>query len=316
MSTIASPREPSTPLRRMAGTPTSSGRPSLDINRSAVASPVHLGASQFPAPASSASFSSAVPVGASAAAVSSSSSLPSSAVATTAKRSNRVALREYYNLRAAAAAPPRIEIPDSEVPSGELDAPDFRPDEYVAKITAESTLQELLRLYARVLGEVRALDAEKKALVYDNYSKLIDATETIRKMRANMDPLNPMASTLDLAITQIYTQASSIRDALRETIPPPDSADGLKRDEAERRQRTRKLAIKVLGTPERLQALVKDGKMTEARRQWEMPRRLLETWRDKGLGGHDVQACIDEGDAIVGRIPTASAAQRSSRDQR
>lgn len=47
---------------------------------------------------------------------------------------------------------------------------------------AESTLQELLKLYTRVLGEVRALDAEKKALVYDNYSKLITATETIRKV--------------------------------------------------------------------------------------------------------------------------------------
>lgn len=31
--------------------------------------------------------------------------------------------------------------------------------------------------------EIRALDGERKALVYDNYSKLIAATETIRKVR-------------------------------------------------------------------------------------------------------------------------------------
>lgn len=30
--------------------------------------------------------------------------------------------------------------------------------------------------------EIRALDGEKKALVYDNYSKLIAAVETIRKV--------------------------------------------------------------------------------------------------------------------------------------
>ena len=47
---------------------------------------------------------------------------------------------------------------------------------------ADSGLEELVRAYARVVGETRALDAEKKALVYDNYSKLISATETIRKV--------------------------------------------------------------------------------------------------------------------------------------
>jgi hypothetical protein len=95
-------------------------------------------------------------------------------------------LREYYNLRAAAA--PRIEVPDSEVPSSDLDAADFNADEYVAKVVAGSSLEEMLRLYTRVVGEVRALDAEKKALVYDNYSKLITATETIRKVNQPIQP--------------------------------------------------------------------------------------------------------------------------------
>lgn len=31
--------------------------------------------------------------------------------------------------------------------------------------------------------EIRGLDGERKALVYDNYSKLITATDTIRKVR-------------------------------------------------------------------------------------------------------------------------------------
>lgn len=154
MSTIASSRNPPAPLRRTpSGTPTSSARPSSDMSRSTVTSPV-LGASQ------------------------------------PAKRtSNRAALREYYNLRAAAASgsspttPRIIEASDSEVPASEIDAPDFNLDEYLQRVVAESSLQDLLKLYTRVLGEVRALDAEKKALVYDNYSKLITATETIRKVR-------------------------------------------------------------------------------------------------------------------------------------
>lgn len=138
MSTIASPREPSTPLRRVPSSTASSARTSLDAIRSPVNPP--------PGPA---------------------------------KRANRAALREYYNLKASA---PRIELPDSEVPSSDIDAQDFKADEYIAKVVAESSLEDLLRLYTRVVGEVRALDAEKKALVYDNYSKLISATETIRKV--------------------------------------------------------------------------------------------------------------------------------------
>lgn len=143
MSTIASPREPSTPLRRVPSSTASSTRPSLEGLRSSVTSPVNNGPP------------------------------------TISKRSHRAALRQYYNLRAAA---PRIELPDSEVESSDLDAQDFNADEYVNKVVAESSLEDLLRLYTRVIGEVRALDAEKKALVYDNYSKLISATETIRKV--------------------------------------------------------------------------------------------------------------------------------------
>lgn len=147
MSTIASPREP--PRR----TPTNSNRPSFETSRSGLTSPVLTqGPTNPPGP-------------------------PQQQQRKTS--SNRAALREYYNLRAQA---PRIEIPDSEVPATEIDAPDFNAEEYVSKIITKSSLEELMKLYTRVVGEVRALDAEKKALVYDNYSKLITATETIRKV--------------------------------------------------------------------------------------------------------------------------------------
>lgn len=157
MSTIASPRDPS--RRFPSATPTSSTRPSLDLARSAVSSPVNP-SSQFAGAAAGAGASSAA-----------------AAAPGAPKRSNRVALREYYNLRA-----PRIEVPDSEVPASDLDAVEFDAAEYVKKVVAQSGLEDLLRLYTTIVGEVRALDAEKKALVYDNYSKLITATETIRKV--------------------------------------------------------------------------------------------------------------------------------------
>lgn len=157
--------------RRLPGTsvltsPTGSNRPSLDLPRSGTASP---------GPFSPTTATAAV--------------LP-----TTTKRKNRAALREYYNIQrergsgsgsgsvtAGAASPQLPDGPQSEVPAGEMDAEDFDAAAYVAKVASENGLEDLLRVYTRVLAEMRALDAEKKALVYDNYNKLITATETIRK---------------------------------------------------------------------------------------------------------------------------------------
>ncbi|KAI0441298.1 Vps51/Vps67-domain-containing protein [Xylaria telfairii] len=283
MSTIASPRDP----RRLNSltTPTSSTRPSLDSTRSPVSSPNPNGSLSAP---------NANP------------------------RRNRAALREYYNIRkgasAGAATPPQVEVTDpagetgphehSEVPPSKMDKEDFNADAFVKKALAENGMQDLLRLYTRVLGETRALDAEKKALVYDNYSKLITATETIRKMRTNMDPLNPMASTLDPAIAKIYNQASEIRDSLRESVAEPTEALKAEEEIRQRRARTRELAIEVLDTPDRIRALVAEGRLDDAREAWKMPRKLLLVWKEQGVGGSNVDECIADGDAAVRGEPS------------
>jgi hypothetical protein len=55
----------------------------------------------------------------------------------------------------------------------------------------------------------------------------------------------------------------------------------------------------VLETPERMRSLIREGKMEEARREWELPRQLLEKWKERGLGGDDVVACIEDGEAAL-----------------
>ncbi|KAH7628298.1 Vps51/Vps67-domain-containing protein [Sordaria sp. MPI-SDFR-AT-0083] len=334
MSTIATPRDTGTPLSRRINssqalsnsntTPTSSTRPSLDVPRSASSSPN-----------------------------------PSAApVAAAGKRANRAALREYYNLKKAQAASgtggtstPILEVtstPPSPDPSSSsnngfqqslssfdsipaspvLDSPEFSAQPYLSELLQSSTLAELLKTYARILQEIRALDAEKKALVYDNYSKLISATETIRKMRTSMfdsnsstgDRLDPMASTLDAVLGKVYELASGIRGELRQRLSEGDESaarrremeqeqdrdilEGIedeeeRRSRRERRDRTRELAREVVRVPERLRALVKEGKKEEAARGWEMPRRLLERWKERGVGGEDVGRLLEEGNAII-----------------
>lgn len=264
MSTIASPRDPSAPpftrrLTTQPATPTSSSRPSLDSTSS----------SPQPAPA--------IPV---------------------TKRANRAALRSYYNLpppSSSTPGTPTVEISSPSSPTtstSELDSPSFDPAAFISTTLATSSLADLLRVYARVLGEIRALDAEKKALVYDNYSKLISATETIRRMRTTMDPLSPMAGALDVVVGRIYEEAVGVREGLRAELGGEEENEG--------RRRTRELAREVVGVVGRLRGLVEEGREEEAAREWEVPRRLLVRWRERGVGGEEVGALIEEGDGIVG----------------
>ena len=46
----------------------------------------------------------------------------------------------------------------------------------------EHGLQALVRMENDLVQEIRNLDGERKSLVYDNYNKLVAATETIRKV--------------------------------------------------------------------------------------------------------------------------------------
>lgn len=274
MSTIASPRETHVTGRKLSAisTPTSSTRPSIDSPshvRSTEASP-----NRNPAPQ---------------------------------PRRNRAALREYYNLikeEKADDAGSEYSINDhSDVQESEMDREGFDAEAYIKHVLETQSLEELLKTYNQVLTDIRALDAEKKALVYDNYSKLIAATETIRRMRANMDPLNPMAATLSPAIAMIYERADSLKAELRGSLTTAQRSEAVMSEEERAKKaktaRSRELARRVLGVPERLRVLVAQGKLEEARAEWEAPLRLLERWREEGKGEEDVQDCIDDGEAAL-----------------
>ncbi|KAL2151316.1 hypothetical protein VTH82DRAFT_6414 [Thermothelomyces myriococcoides] len=325
MSTIASPRDPSGQFPRRTNsviTPTSSSRPSLDVPASA---------SNSPNPNQS-----------------------TGSISQSNKRANRAALREYYNLRGNSSSnnnkplpsTPTVEItdhpgsasspslPSATRPPSELDLPNFDAEAYVANLLATSSLTDLLRTYTSVLGEMRALDAERKALVYDNYSKLIAATETIRRMRggaqtaagaagAAADSASSStsssssssaigagvgAASLEAVVEGIYRRAADLREELRASVAAQTSAEtsrggsrtgGEADEKAARRERTKELAREVVKVPGRVRKLVEEGKVEEAKKEWEMPRRLLVRWKELGVGGDDVPTLIEEGDAAL-----------------
>lgn len=133
------------------------------------------------------------------------------------------------------------------------------------------------------MGEIRSLDGEKKALVYDNYSKLIAATETIRSMREKMDPVTQTTSLMS-DIGAIGDRAEALAGELR------SAGDG---DDAGRRRGQQQTVRWVLGAPERLRELVRDGRRQEAEAEWEEVSTLLEKWQAI-KGSRDVRrACLE-----------------------
>ncbi|SLM37045.1 hypothetical protein LPUS_06771 [Lasallia pustulata] len=208
------------------------------------------------------------------------------------QRRNRAALRDYYGIKSSstAAAPPTVDSVNvggsqqEEVRDSELDGEGFDAEGYVKGVLGREGLEGVLRVEGGLVSEIKGLDGERKALVYDNYSKLITATDTIRKMRLNMDPLIPTTSMLGPAITHIAETATALSASLQDRTgnrPSGRLAQGVKGDRAKQRETVRW----VLQTPTRMRALLEEGQKEQAEKDWEETSRSLDKW--KGVAGVD-----------------------------
>lgn len=218
---------------------------------------------------------------------------PSRAPASAASslRRNRTALRDYYGIKNAAPADGREGPPTpilDPVHESELDRPDFNAQAYVQGLLSKEGLEGVLRVEAGLVSEIRGLDGEKKALVYDNYSKLIAATDTIRNMREKMDPVTETSSLMS-DIERIAETASRLSEQMR-MQHGENAADSEKLKARKAQQETVRW---VLGSSARLRKLVAEGKHEEAHEQWEEISNLLAKW--KGVKGVDQvrKACLD-----------------------
>ncbi|KAK3069060.1 hypothetical protein LTR53_012897 [Teratosphaeriaceae sp. CCFEE 6253] len=186
-------------------------------------------------------------------------------------RRNRTALRDYYNIKNADAhdVPPTPTLDADQ--ERELDRSDFDAHAYVQSLLASETLEGVLKVEAGLVSEIRGLDGEKKALVYDNYSKLIAATDTIRSMREKMDPVAETTSLMG-DIERIAETASRLSSEMRRQHW--GGGEGRMRE-----KKVQQETVKwVLAAPDGLRRLVDEGKKEEAESQWTEISRLLDQW--------------------------------------
>lgn len=135
-------------------------------------------------------------------------------------------------------------------------------------------LAAVLKAEGALVSEIKTLDGERKALVYDNYSKLIGAVETIGKMRGSMEADGKMtaAKTLGPAVGYIANAAAGIVE------------EGRANESGSRKRREQKETVRwVLNAPNRLSKLVEADRREEAEEDWEEVKALLEEWQ--GVAG-------------------------------
>ncbi|UPR05083.1 vacuolar protein sorting-associated protein [Chloropicon primus] len=75
-----------------------------------------------------------------------------------------------------------------------LDSDNFDCSSYFHRLLEQTRLDELLDREVKLQSEVKQCDGELQSLVYENYSKFIAATDTIRNMRTKVDGMETKMS--------------------------------------------------------------------------------------------------------------------------
>ncbi|KAL5121047.1 hypothetical protein ACEQ8H_000896 [Pleosporales sp. CAS-2024a] len=211
-------------------------------------------------------------------------------------RRNRAALREFYGLKNAAKdgdakiseESSRTELgPEEDETLTELDATNFDAEAFVNNLLAKEGLQGILKVEADLVSQIRNLDSDRKSLVYDNYSKLLSATSTIRRMRGNMDPLAPTTHTLGPAMSHIAETAASLSSSMQAqqansqglAVSVRLGPDDAEREASAKDQMQRDTVSWVLDTPRRLREMMDQDQNDKAEQEWEEVSRILAQWK-------------------------------------
>ncbi|KAF9196012.1 Vacuolar protein sorting-associated protein 51 [Haplosporangium sp. Z 11] len=141
---------------------------------------------------------------------------------TTTRRRAKSFLRNYYGIQQADPATQSGAKDNSSSQSGpvtktdpyDLDSHAFEVDKYMHKLFVEKQLPGLVKADNDLVADIRQLDGDMKTLVYENYSKFLSATDTINKMKSNVDNLESEMSRLTQNIGQIASSSAAIHSSL------------------------------------------------------------------------------------------------------
>ncbi|KAJ3082394.1 Vacuolar protein sorting-associated protein 51, partial [Quaeritorhiza haematococci] len=98
----------------------------------------------------------------------------------------------------------------------DIDNHGFNAEVFLNKTLYEENLPELIRRDNELVSDIKQLDGDMKTLVYENYNKFISATDTIRKMKTNIENMEVELNRLAKNMDQIATASRTVNDSLAE----------------------------------------------------------------------------------------------------
>lgn len=208
---------------------------------------------------------------------------------TSGSSARRHALREFYKLQQAGPAQlvndelvtteeEHIEDFDANANSGVsesvLDKPGTNVDEYVQSLLKSSSVKSILKTSNSITGELRALDSEQKALVYNNYNKLISASNTLQglKNKVYSDNDHETIDRLMQSLDNVSKISVSIEDRRK------NKSDSVISEEANKSIRQDHAVRWIMLIESTLQNLVRQGQNDEALKQGKRALELLDMW--------------------------------------
>ena len=160
------------------------------------------------------------------------------------------------------------------VPAEPIDAPDFDAERYVRETLERTPLDALREKCASMREEARRLDGDAQTLVYENYSKFIAATDTVRDVRVN-----------GRAMEETMKEAKNLITATVEKAKQVDKNLSLRRDQVLALSGVRGLIAKLqnaFDVPEKMRAALNRDAPGVAANYYAAVRPLLAKHGDRG----------------------------------
>ncbi len=98
--------------------------------------------------------------------------------------------------------------------STDIDSPTFNAQLYSTNLISSSTTHSLLSSSSNLTQSIRLLDSTMQTLVYENYSKFIDATDAIRSIGQSVSISESSLFTLSQSISSISTNMDTIENQI------------------------------------------------------------------------------------------------------
>lgn len=171
----------------------------------------------------------------------------------------------------------------SEEDKMNLDNPNFDINSYTRHVARNERLESLQHKYADLVQEIKSLDGDMQNLVYENYSKFIKATDTIREMRSKVGGVASQLSQLESGICATLERGRKVNERLeshRLQIEDLSSLRGL----------LRRLES-VFDLPEKMQACIERDNLPLAADEYLKAKPLLEKFQHGSLS--EVKAEVD-----------------------